>query len=316
MNNPLISVIIPAYNASKFIRMTVESVLNQSYADFELIVVNDGSTDDTLYVLESINDRRIRIYSQVNKGQDAAFNYGYSLSIGEYIKFMDADDVISKETLEIQLLALKKDNEKIAYGEWYRFFGSEPNQTDIKSPMSYWKDMDPMEFLIQDEDGPMLQCGIMLIPRHIIDKSGLWHEELILYNDTEFFTRIILNSKGIVFTKGAQLFYRSGLTTSLTSQNSRKYFESTFKATGLLATNMLHFEDSKKVRKVIANIYFRRLYDMYPLFPDLAEKHIERIDYYGGSNLMIKSGAVYNLLCVILGWRIAKRLLILSRKFK
>ncbi len=303
-----ISIIVAAFNAENYIADTVQSILIQSYNNFELIIVNDGSTDKTLEIIESIDDKRIVIISQINKGQDAAFNVGYKYSSGSFIKFMDADDLINIDMLEIQIAALKNENNKIAYGEWYRFFGNIPVASDITKPLSYWKNMQPIAFLLSDDDGPMLQCAIMLIPKSIIEKAGLWDERLILYNDTEFFSRIILASEEILFTKDAKLFYRSGLGSSLTAQSSIKFFESTFLASTLIEKNLLRFEESSRVNQFLSNLYFRRRYEMYPNYKQLAILYEAKIKQYGSPTLKILSGKVHNFLYNILGWKFVKRL--------
>ena len=306
MMNPLISVVMSVYNGEKYVAAAIRSVLEQTWSNLELIVVNDGSSDASAAILGTIEDPRMKVLHQENKGQDAALNNGYAHSTGSFIKFMDCDDLLSPPTLEIQVNALLQSPEKIAYGEWYRFFGARPAPSDLEIKNFYWKDTGPLDFLLQNGDGPMLQCGIMLIPRPIIEKAGLWDERLILYNDTEFFARIILNSQGIIFTPGAILFYRSGISSSLSTQNTRKYFESTYLAIELISAEYLKREDSPRVRQIISNLYFRRLYEMYPAFPDLARKYKQRIKAFGPTNLFVGGSAFHNFSYNYLGWRITK----------
>ena len=89
---PLISVVIPTYNREKFIKNTIESVLNQTYQDFEIVVVDDGSTDNTKDVVASIKDKRIRYIYQENKGAQAARNKGLNNAKGNFISFLDCAD--------------------------------------------------------------------------------------------------------------------------------------------------------------------------------------------------------------------------------
>ena len=128
------------------------------------------------------------VLSQENQGQDAALNKGYAHAKGEYIKFMDSDDLLNPEMIEIQVKTLNGSHDYIAYGEWARFYEDQPELADF-TPLDYWQDMKPLDFLTARPEGVMLQCGIMLIPRAIIEKAGLWDERLILFNDTEFFTQ-------------------------------------------------------------------------------------------------------------------------------
>lgn len=94
MSNPLVSVLIPCFNAEKYIKQAVESSLNQSLAELEVIVVDDGSTDTGLQVLKSIKDKRLKVFTQRNKGASAARNYAYKESKGLYIQHLDADDFL------------------------------------------------------------------------------------------------------------------------------------------------------------------------------------------------------------------------------
>src|SRR4028119_812278 len=109
----LISVIIPVYNGEKTIQETIESVLNQTFTDFELIVINDGSQDATLEIVERIQDSRLKVLSYPNAGQAASRNRGLSHASGEYISFIDADDLWTPDKLEAQLRALQ-DNPQAA----------------------------------------------------------------------------------------------------------------------------------------------------------------------------------------------------------
>src|SRR3712207_3352824 len=104
---PLISVIIPVYNGEKTIQETIESVLNQTFPSFELIVINDGSHDSTLDIVSSIKDPRIKVFSYPNAGLSASRNRGISVACGEYVSFIDADDLWTPDKLEAQYKALQ-----------------------------------------------------------------------------------------------------------------------------------------------------------------------------------------------------------------
>lgn len=117
---PHISVVIPAYNAERTIVKTIESVQQQTFQDFELIVINDGSTDRTLELVQSIKDRRLKIFSYENGGLPTARNRGLSHATGEFITFIDADDLWTPDKLEAQLAALQQHPEAgVAYSWTY-----------------------------------------------------------------------------------------------------------------------------------------------------------------------------------------------------
>ena len=108
-----ISIIIPVFNGERFIKKAIESVLNQNFKDFELIIVNDGSTDDTLNIIKEFEDDRISVVSQENMGPGASRNNALKMASGEYVMFLDSDDWLCPDSL------------RIAYGEAYK------NNTDI-----------------------------------------------------------------------------------------------------------------------------------------------------------------------------------------
>lgn len=115
---PLISVIIPVYNGEKTIKTTIESVLNQTFTDLELIVVNDGSQDSTLAVLDEIKDSRLKVFSFANSGVSASRNRGLAQAKGEFISFLDADDLWTPDKLEAQLRALQENPQAAVAYSW------------------------------------------------------------------------------------------------------------------------------------------------------------------------------------------------------
>jgi glycosyltransferase involved in cell wall biosynthesis len=117
----LISVIIPVYNGEKTIRETIESVLSQTFRDFELIILNDGSQDSTLEVVSSIQDSRLKVFSHPNAGLAASRNRGTFHAVGEYISFIDADDLWTPDKLETQLKALQDNPEAAVAYSWTNY---------------------------------------------------------------------------------------------------------------------------------------------------------------------------------------------------
>ena len=106
----MISVIINVYNGEKYIKRCIDSVINQTYKNLEILIINDGSTDNTLSICKSYNDKRIRIINQKNMGLSLARNVGLDNAKGDYFYFVDADDYIDKDTIEYLYNLLKKYN--------------------------------------------------------------------------------------------------------------------------------------------------------------------------------------------------------------
>ena len=114
----LISVVIPAFNSEKTIQETIESVLNQTWKNLELIVINDGSKDSTLDIITSIKDPRLKVFSYPNAGVAASRNRGTSIAQGEFISFIDADDLWTKDKLEAQFKALQDNPQAAVAYSW------------------------------------------------------------------------------------------------------------------------------------------------------------------------------------------------------
>jgi glycosyltransferase involved in cell wall biosynthesis len=115
-NLPKISVIIPAYNSENTISYTINSVLNQTFSELELIVINDGSQDSTLDIVKQFKDPRIKVFSYANAGGNVSRNRGLNLAVGEFVSFLDADDLWTSDKLESQLKALEENlTAKVAY---------------------------------------------------------------------------------------------------------------------------------------------------------------------------------------------------------
>ena len=111
MSDLLFSVIIPTYNRESFIITTIQSVLNQTYSNFELLIIDDGSTDNTEKVVGKIQDERIKYYKKENAERGAARNYGINKAKGDYISFLDSDDLLYTKYLEEANLFIASNNE-------------------------------------------------------------------------------------------------------------------------------------------------------------------------------------------------------------
>lgn len=113
---PKISIIMPVYNEEKFIKPCMESILNQTFSDFECIIIDDGSTDNTLSILQSYKDKRLKIISRENKGLIASLNEGVGLAKGDYIARMDGDDIMMLDRLEKQIKFLESNPNIVGVG--------------------------------------------------------------------------------------------------------------------------------------------------------------------------------------------------------
>lgn len=185
----LISIILPAYNVEKYIEAAVTSILNQTYQNFEVIIVNDGSTDNTQKICEQLKEKDIRIIliNQINLGSGIARNSGLKVSNGEYIYFMDPDDVINSNLLEENLRIAEKTNvEIVTFG--YKSIRWNGTINKIKSPVMYIKSKSEFEnkFVELYKTGLLLAVWNKLYKRSFLIENNLFFEPLSTGQDALF----------------------------------------------------------------------------------------------------------------------------------
>jgi len=193
--SPLVSVIIPTYNSADYISESIGSVLSQTYADFEIIVVDDGSTDNTAEVVKLINDRRIKYIKTDNKGNYFARNRGVRESAGEYIAFLDADDIWMKGKLKAQVSILDKHKDiGLCCTDHYLFFGKKKEDVYIDTLHSFSEDFLSHSNFIEK----LLLENVIITSSVIIRKScfehlGVFDTGCQNAMDYEMWLRITLN---------------------------------------------------------------------------------------------------------------------------
>ncbi|MCF4967960.1 glycosyltransferase family 2 protein [Nostoc sp. CMAA1605] len=305
--NPLVSIITPCYNVEQWLPDTIESALAQTWSNIEIILVDDGSKDNTLAIANSFASSKVKVISQENAGQSAAENRAFQEAQGDFIEYLDADDLLAPDKIERQIQLLGDSNsEFVASGEWARFYKFSEEALFIPQPL--WRDMSPVDWLICAWEGHYMMHGAAwLVPRKIAEKAGSWNEKLSLINDFDYFSRILLASQGVKFCQGAKTYYRSGNTSSLSGSKSRKAWESAFLALELGTNNLLLKEDSQRTRHACATVFQRFIYEVYPDVPDLQDKAAAKVQNWGGSDLTPSGGPMFKLMSGFLGWKLAKK---------
>lgn len=204
--DPSISIIIPCYNAEKWVAEAVDSVLQQTYAPLEIIVVDDGSTDDSLVVLRPFADR-IRIDSSPNCGAAAARNRGLSLSTGKYVLFLDADDLIASDTLAALVDALQRADSNIAYCNWTHLIEKHRQWQAISYPHNHL--LPPTgDYLSSWLTGWYIPVHAILWSREILDELGGWDETLHANDDGDFALRALIAGARVGRASGGTAYYR------------------------------------------------------------------------------------------------------------
>jgi len=191
---PFFSVIIPLYNKAHFIANTLKSVLAQSFPDFEVLVINDGSTDDGLEIAQGFHDQRIRYFNQENKGVSAARNLGIENASAKYVCFIDADDMWHADFLETIHYYIQKFPEQKVFASAIEI---ETSKKVFKPDYSIPKDED---FAIMDYfEGSVKESAIctssVVIEKSVFEKSGVFDKDLRVLEDIDLWIRIGLNFK-------------------------------------------------------------------------------------------------------------------------
>jgi glycosyltransferase involved in cell wall biosynthesis len=288
---PLVSIIIPVYNAEKHLAETIQSALDQTWPDKEIIIVDDGSADDSLLVAGQFNNKLIRTYKQENKGASSARNFGLREAKGEYIQFLDADDLISKNKIESQLTQLIHHPDHIGLCGTIHFQdGTDPSTYTVQHEWFSEGSDDPADFLIKlyggghigPQYGGMLAVHSWLSPKNILEQAGPWNEELSLDDDGEYFCRVLLASKGVVYAPQAIAYYRKfTVSNNLSAQKNYKTSLSALRSNQLKAKYLLASTNNFKAKIALSRLLWDNAFTFYPGYKKLsseAEKKAKALD--------------------------------------
>jgi glycosyltransferase involved in cell wall biosynthesis len=304
---PLVSILIPAFNAEPWIAETLESALGQTWPRTEVIVVDDGSADGTAAVVERYRVAGVTLIRQDNRGQCAAENRAIRASRGDFVQYLDADDLLSPDKIALQMARIGTETDVIASAEWARFY-ARPEEAVFR-PEPVWRDLPPVEWLTRAWTGgqAMMQAAIWLIPRPVIERAGPWDEGLSLINDFDYFARVLLAAREVRFCPGARLYYRSGAPGRLSSRRSHSAWESALRSLELGTAALLEREDSPRTRAACADVFQEWAYAAYLEDTRAFARAEARIEALGGSSLAMRGGLAFRALERVVGWKAAKR---------
>ena len=268
---PLVSILIPAYNAEETIACTIRSAIAQTWPRKEIIVVDDGSSDRTSQVVRRVASKKVTIVSTANQGLCAAVNQAFRLSHGDYIQELDADDLLAPDKIERQLAALREgDSRRILLSSpWAPFYYRTRGARFVHN--SLWQDLSPIEWLLRKMGENLhMQNATWLVSRELAEAAGPWDTRLHYDQDGEYFARVLLASDGTRFVPGTGIFYR------ITGSNRISYIGSSDKKKDSLLLSMkLHIqylrslEDSERVRKACLTYMQNWYHNFYPERPDI-----------------------------------------------
>lgn len=216
---PSVSVIVPVFNKEKYIKRTIESVLRQTYKDFELILINDGSTDFSKDILIEYKnkDSRIVLIDQENKGVSSSRNFGIDLAKSKYLSFLDADDEIHECFLE-KMLATIEDSNVCCCGHFDVFTG-----VKVKPKMKFYQG-DILEKYIYNKCTP--NTNSWLIKKEFLEKYKIKFNTNISWGeDMDFFSRILLHEKNVKIIEEYLTCYHQNYPESLSQNEVNKIYK-------------------------------------------------------------------------------------------
>lgn len=312
MTTPLVSVLIPCHNAQRTINDTLESVLCQTWPHIEVIVVDDGSSDESVRFIKRFSERGVTLVRQPNAGASAARNRAFAKSKGDFLQFLDADDLIGPDKIALQMARLIGQVGCVATAEWGRFYDLPSNARFIRK--ANWQDLSSLDWLaLSRADGQDMHFPAMwLIPRALAEAAGPWNETLSLGDDGEYFTRILLAAERVLFCSGARCYYRSGVVGNLSGRKSPEAWGSQFTVIELCQMYILAREDSERMRRGFALSWQHLAHACYPYDQALAERALARAKALHDVQTRPSGGPAFQVALRLLGWRAARRLQVVS----
>ncbi|WP_179348059.1 glycosyltransferase family 2 protein [Winogradskyella pacifica] len=269
-----VSIIIPFYNAIPFLEETLESAFNQTHQNIEVIAIDDGSADGSYEYLQSLQHPKLTLIKNKGKGACSARNYGLELASGDYIQYLDADDLLSPNKIEAQLEIFKTyGDDIIVNGAWGRFYD---NPNDVQWATQHLsKDFEKaLDWLVASWMGKgMTTNSAWLTHRNLIENAGPWDERLTINQDGEFFSRVLMQAKAIKFCKAAKMYYRSGLPGSISqSKKTQAKAASLLLSYQLYKQNLSGYIEMPKVKQALGNNFLNFIYQYHNVYPDLVSQ--------------------------------------------
>lgn len=318
-----VSILVPCYNSEEHLAETIESALGQTWPACEIIVVDDGSTDGSLEVARAYEGEDVRIIEQSNQGAPAARNRAFQASTGDYIQYLDADDLLHPRKIEAQVAALREsDPGTVAVCSTVYFQDGESPKEGRRAKgeqeVPWLTSNDPVQWLINlwtpGKGWGMVQTGAWLTPRELIKRAGAWAEYVNPDDDGEFFTRVLLQSTGVEYVKDRCVYYRQHSGERVSGLVSKNAFQGLLRSIDTRRDYLLPKtteENREDAVFAIARSYWKIAVRALPLYSDIFEKAKDRARKLGVSSppesvlSSTRKSRVARRLC---GWRIARHL--------
>lgn len=253
-NQPLVSILMPCYNAEKYVAETLTCLLGQDYENIEIILVDDGSSDKSYDIVKQFEtDPRVQVFQQPNSGACVARNLAFKHSKGDYIMYMDTDDLMSSNKIAKQIERFRQLNDPLAVLTcgYEEFVNEVPT---VWSRRLHYHDYETPTDLLLDiwSNGAMVPVTCYMISRKMVEMVGDWDVRLKKNQDGDYFSRVLMKATSVHFVDDCCFFYRRGhASVSTTAQYSEAKLSSVL-LTYRKQKSILELRGDNEIRKALA----------------------------------------------------------------
>ncbi len=302
------SICIPLHNAERYIADTISRAQQQSYRNIEIIIVDDHSSDTSLTIARRFESKRVRIYESNERGGNAARNFAFEMSRGEYIKFLDADDYCSPNMIKAQMERLLQDgtHHTLAFSPVRMLYADrEPQIIERSLDVDYTPAIELLYNILQ---GRGWNCPhSYLMHRDLVRLAGGWDETIVKNQDGEFFARIAAVADSALSIREEYAVWRqTGV--GVSTQLSNAAHESVIRSYSTIAHLLLAYRNDSKTRRLCAERLGYYVYANYPSCEESMREIYRQLNWLG-EPLRLPRRRILRVLTTLLGWQRALRLL-------
>ena len=306
---PLVSILIPAYNAEKWIGDTIRSALAQTWPQKEVIIVDDGSNDQTRAIALKFAGAGIKVITQYNHGAAVARNTAFKACKGDYIQWLDADDLLAPDKIEKQMVARQRcQSTRTLLSSAFGTFLFRPARATF-SPTPLWCDLSPIEWMLRNlERKYWMQTAAWIVSRELTETVGPWDSRLLGDDDGEYFFRVVRASDAVSFVPESKVFYRKPGPGNLSYVGlSPKKLEAQWLSMQLHVSHIRSLEDSPRVRSACLKYLQDYMICFYPEMSSIVEQAEQLAAALGGRLVKPQFSWKYVWIQRLFGWSAAKR---------
>ena len=315
---PLVSILIPAFNAEHWIADCLSCAVSQTWPRKEIIVVDDGSKDQTLAIAKQFESSFLKVCTQKNQGAAATRNNAFAMCQGDYVQWLDADDLMAPDKTAKQMETVEQGcSKRVLISCSWGLFMHRPYRA-IFRPSPLWQDLSRAEWLMRKmEHNIYMQTATWLVSRELAEAAGPWDTRLLGDDDGEFFCRVLLASEGTRFVPDAKVYYRQAGAGSLSYIGfSNRKLEAQWLSMKLHIKYLRSLQDDERARAACVTYLRNWMGFFYPERLDLFEEAQELAKSLGGELRIPPLSWKYSWIDALFGRSKAKRAQVLLPRMK